>query len=36
MFTALKSYKKDNGNNLDHYSFLDDGTVAGEIGEGIA
>ncbi|HEY0609876.1 MAG TPA: S41 family peptidase [Chitinophaga sp.] len=36
MFNALKSYKKDNGNNLDHYSFLDDGTVAGEIGEGIA
>lgn len=36
MFNALKSYKKDNGSNLDHYSFLDDGTVAGEIGEGVA
>lgn len=36
MFNALRSYKKDNGSNLDHYSFLDDGTVAGEIGEGIA
>jgi C-terminal processing protease CtpA/Prc len=36
MFTALQSYKKDNGNNLDHYSFVDNGTVAGEIGEGIA
>jgi len=36
MFTALQSYKKDNGKNLDHYSFVDKGTVAGEIGEGIA
>ncbi|MCF3110997.1 hypothetical protein LL912_19580 [Niabella sp. CC-SYL272] len=32
MFNALISFKKQNGKNLDKYSFLDDGTVAGEIG----
>jgi C-terminal processing protease CtpA/Prc len=37
MFNALKSYKKNGtNNNMDHYSVLDDGTIAGEIGEGIA
>lgn len=32
MFNALIAFKKQNGNNLDKYSFLDDGTIAGEIG----
>lgn len=37
MFAALISYKKDAGGNyLDRYGFLDDGSVAGEIGEGVA
>jgi len=32
MFDALTGFKKQDGKNLDKYSFLDDGTVAGEIG----
>lgn len=37
MFNALISYKKDaNGKNMDKYGFLDNGTVAGEIDEGVA
>jgi C-terminal processing protease CtpA/Prc len=37
MFNALISYKKDaGGRNMDKYGFLDNGAVAGEIGEGIA
>ncbi|ATL46606.1 hypothetical protein COR50_05090 [Chitinophaga caeni] len=35
LFDKMITYQKDDqGNNLDHYSFLDDGTVSGEIGEG--
>ncbi|SDC82159.1 S41 family peptidase [Niabella drilacis] len=32
MFDALTRFKKQNGKNMDKYSFLDDGTVAEEIG----
>ncbi|WP_018630445.1 S41 family peptidase [Niabella aurantiaca] len=32
MFNALISFKKQGGANMDKYSFLDDGTIAGEIG----
>ncbi|WP_300600148.1 S41 family peptidase [Niabella sp.] len=32
MFNALIAFNKRDGKNLDKYSFLDDGTVAGEIG----
>lgn len=32
MFNALISFKKQGGENMDRYSFLDDGTIAGEIG----
>lgn len=36
MFDDLIAYKKNNGTNMDRYSFVDRGAVAGEIGEGIA